>query len=318
MKGDLKHDILAKYFAGELSKKEEAKVRLWLEESSEHQEEFEQLRNLMLKSSDLKGLFDSKLGWVDMKERIKKDSSSQIFTFTRVAASIAILFVSVLIYYLVIRTDEAQMFYASTNGEVQEELLPDGTVTTLNTGSSLKLASDFGKTDRAVELSGEAYFDVVRDEDKVFQVFVGKITISVLGTQFNVNATDSITVINVFEGKVRVETADQSLDLQIGEALQIDRTGKMSTKLPSEANDLFWKTGDLIFDSMPLADALLTIGQKYEKVIHLDVPNPENCELTTSFEDAELSDILEVIALTYNLEISETQQVIRLTGPGCE
>jgi len=184
--------------------------------------------------------------------------------------------------------------------------------------STIKIKTEYKNDQLNIQFEDNGFGIHPGDEDKVFQVFVGKITISVLGTQFNVNATDSITVINIFEGKVRVETADQSLDLQIGEALQIDRTGKMSTKLPSEANDLFWKTGDLIFDSMPLADALLTIGQKYEKVIHLDVPNPENCELTTSFEDAELSDILEVIALTYNLEISETQQVIRLTGPGCE
>ena len=317
MKGDLKHDILARYFAGELSEDQKLEVRAWLEDAGENQKEFDSLQELMTKSSQLNGLFDAQEGWADMKQRIEAESRSGFFTIGKIAASVAFVIVAVLAYFW-LNLDNSQSSYIVAESTVLEQQLADGTLITLNTGTELEISSDFGEKTRTVSLSGEAYFDVARDESKVFRVIAANTEISVLGTEFNVSVTDSSTIVNVFEGRVRVQSGDEIVILNVDDKIEVHENGTISKKITADLNDIFWKTGDLEFNSIPLEAALRTIGSKFGQVIYLDVTNSENCLLTTSFEDASLEDVLEIIALTYNLEIKEAQQVIRLTGPGCD
>lgn len=67
-------------------------------------------------------------------------------------------------------------------------LLPDGTKVWLNAGSKITYGKDYGAALREVNLTGEAYFDVVKNADKPFVVHAGNIKIKVLGTAFNVRS----------------------------------------------------------------------------------------------------------------------------------
>lgn len=58
----------------------------------------------------------------------------------------------------------------------------------LNADSKLKYPVTFGSDKREVELEGEGYFEVTRDETRPFRVVVEKQTVEVLGTEFNVDA----------------------------------------------------------------------------------------------------------------------------------
>lgn len=90
--------------------------------------------------------------------------------------------------------------------------LPDGTKVRLNTRSSLTYQQDFGREDRRVELSGEGYFDVKRDETKQFVVQTDFIDITVLGTSFNVYAYEDKDFLEMalVEGSVCVNTIQPS------------------------------------------------------------------------------------------------------------
>ena len=89
-------------------------------------------------------------------------------------------------------------------------VLPDGSIVTLRSNTTITLASDFNLANRELVLSGEAFFDVTHHEDHPFTVHAGKINIEVLGTVFNVNAypTNANTETSLFRGRVAVSKND--------------------------------------------------------------------------------------------------------------
>lgn len=76
--------------------------------------------------------------------------------------------------------------------------LPDGTQVWLNSGSKLSYDKTYGNGLREVALSGEAYFDVVRNPALPFVIHTNSIDIRVLGTAFNVKS---------FPGEKNTETS---------------------------------------------------------------------------------------------------------------
>ncbi len=97
------------------------------------------------------------------------------------------------------------------NGSKTNLLLPDGTKVWLNAGSSIIYDSSYGKTVREVALTGEGYFDVVKNKDKPFIIHASKINIKVLGTQFNVRSypTDNTTEASLIRGSIEVTFKDK-------------------------------------------------------------------------------------------------------------
>jgi len=71
--------------------------------------------------------------------------------------------------------------------------LPDGSKISLNRNSVLTYRENFGKRNRNVELTGEAFFEIAPDASKPFIIDAGKADVRVVGTSFNVitNNTES-------------------------------------------------------------------------------------------------------------------------------
>jgi transmembrane sensor len=84
--------------------------------------------------------------------------------------------------------------------------LPDGTKVWLNAASSITYPTAFTGNNRTVEMTGEAYFEVVHDKKRPFTVKAGGQTIEDIGTQFNVNAysDEPAQVTTLLEGAVSV------------------------------------------------------------------------------------------------------------------
>ncbi|WP_343704121.1 FecR domain-containing protein [Chitinophaga sp.] len=90
-------------------------------------------------------------------------------------------------------------------GRTFRVILPDGTAVWLNAASTLRYPVAFTGEERAVELSGEAYFEVAKAE-RPFRVKAGALAVDVLGTHFNVNsyADEERAVATLMEGRVKV------------------------------------------------------------------------------------------------------------------
>jgi transmembrane sensor len=94
-------------------------------------------------------------------------------------------------------------------GKKQRLTLPDGSEVWLNAASSLKFPVAFSGKDRAVELTGEAYFEVAKNKNKPFRIQANGSSIEVLGTHFNIKAyqdEDGVKT-TLLEGSVKVQSA---------------------------------------------------------------------------------------------------------------
>lgn len=142
-------------------------------------------------------------------------------------------------------------------GGMYQLVLPDGTKTWLNAASSIRFPVAFTGKERRVEISGEVYFEVAKDENKPFIVKKGHMAISVLGTHFNVMAYDDEAGIKVtlLEGLVRIsqEATNNTRLVKRGEQALVTPDGPIALtkgvnmeEAIAWTNNLFWFDGNNI------------------------------------------------------------------------
>jgi transmembrane sensor len=101
---------------------------------------------------------------------------------------------------------------STKNGSRTKIQLPDGSTVWLNSSSKLVYDNDhFGTGIREVSLTGEAYFDVVKNPAKPFVIHTAKMDIKVLGTAFNVKCYpgEKTTETSLIRGSVEVTLKDR-------------------------------------------------------------------------------------------------------------
>lgn len=148
--------------------------------------------------------------------------------------------------------------------------LPDGTKVWLNAASSLKYPTQFVGNNRVVELNGEGYFEVSKNENKKFIVKTGMQQVEVLGTHFNINAyRDEASVkTTLLEGAVRVSLKDgrkeeESRLLKPGQ--QSEQSGNsIDVRNVDAENVVAWKKGDFIFNGEELSGIMRKIARWYD------------------------------------------------------
>ena len=91
-------------------------------------------------------------------------------------------------------------------GQRAQTVLPDGSKVWLNASSKIVYHNSLWSSDRQIDLSGEAYFEVRKDKEHPFVVQVGNLNIEVLGTCFNVYSYEENDFVetSLIEGSVRL------------------------------------------------------------------------------------------------------------------
>ena len=145
--------------------------------------------------------------------------------------------------------------------------LADGTKVWLNAASVLKYPSRFTSSERKVELSGEAYFEVSKNEKQPFYVFLSDSSgVKVLGTHFNVMSYDNENEkhITLLEGSVLVTTKTHTSKLEPGSQTHI------INHLITENNDVDteevvgWKNGLFIFHDASMETIMRQVERWYD------------------------------------------------------
>ena len=142
-------------------------------------------------------------------------SKHTLFQVGLIAASAALfvgLFVSFLLFFQFPST-KTYAYVETPLGQKSHMVLPDGTKVWLNSGSKISYSSDYNRRLRVVKLTGEAFFDVVRNPRHPFVVETGLVNVRVLGTAFDVESypRDSMIIVSLVRGEVRVGASpDQS------------------------------------------------------------------------------------------------------------
>jgi ferric-dicitrate binding protein FerR (iron transport regulator) len=151
-------------------------------------------------------------------------------------------------------------------GGTYNVILPDGTSVWLNSASSLTYPTNFRGKSRTVALKGEAYFEVAKNAAKPFIVDVNEMTVTVLGTHFNVNAYGKQATVRttLLEGSVRLAHFAKEVVLRPGEQGTVTQKGSAMTVSKVNTNKVMgWKNGYFMFQDDSIEDIMEQIAMWY-------------------------------------------------------
>jgi ferric-dicitrate binding protein FerR (iron transport regulator) len=206
-------------------------------------------------------------------------------------------------------TEKDEAFYntiSTPRGGQYQVTLSDGTKVWLNAASSIRFPVAFTGTERKVEMTGEAYFEVAKNRDMPFKVKATTSEIEVLGTHFNVNAYDDEASIKttLLEGLVKVSVPASAGNqsprfLQPGQQSGINKEGKISVLNNADTEEaVAWLNGHFQFKSSDLKTILRQISRWYD----VDVVYNGNVNLHFTGQ------------LTRNDNVSKVFEKLALTG----
>lgn len=190
---------------------------------------------------------------------------------------------------------------STPRGGQYQLVLPDGSKVWLNSGSTIHYPTNFTGKERRIELSGEAYFEVVKNAAMPFKVnVIGKTEVEVLGTHFNINAYADEPAINttLLEGSVRVtglETHNTRL-ITPGQQAQVKADGQIELNKTVNIDQVMaWKNGIFNFDDADLPTVLRQLSRWYDIDIVYEGAVPQREFGGKMQRDLNLSQILRIL-----------------------
>lgn len=224
----------------------------------------------------------------------------------KIAAAVLLLISFGLAFYPQ-RQAAADITVMAQKGERKEVLLSDGTVVTLNAGSRLIYPEVFKGKERTVQLEGEAFFDVARDEHKPFSVFTESLHTTVLGTSFNVSAyKGEENTVTVMTGKVQITSAinrDNSVMLTPDQQAYLLQDGTLSVKVVNGVDYLAWNDGIIYLKDATLTAVAGRLERKYGIHVQMSAASKNSpCKFNGSLADDQLTNVLENLRFISGLD----------------
>ncbi|MBL7740123.1 MAG: FecR domain-containing protein [Chitinophagaceae bacterium] len=218
----------------------------------------------------------------------------------------------------------AQNTISTKRGSKSKVQLPDGTQVWLNADSRITYNENFQGTLREVQLTGEAFFDVVRDETRPFVIHTKSIDVKVLGTAFNVRSyeDEKNTETSLIHGSVEItlkNNPDKKIVLKPNEKLIVKNNDmklvtekpesrKTELKLPlltlgkvnyqkkdSSVIETLWVKNKLAFDGEALEDVALKIERWFDVKVIIADERLKRVPFSAVFDDEDLQQVMEAV-----------------------
>lgn len=184
-------------------------------------------------------------------------------------------------------------------------VLPDASKVWLNAGSSIHYPVTFTGAARQVEITGEAYFEVAKNEKMPFRVKINEsTTVEVLGTHFNINAypdENKITT-TLLEGKVAIRNKQLVPGQQA--LVQANESAILIAKADT-IQSVAWKNGFFNFDNMGLQEILLQLSRWYNLQVVYEGKIPDRRfggEIQRNLPLSRILQILEKMEVKFRVE----------------
>ena len=224
--------------------------------------------------------------------------------------------------------------------------LPDGTQVWLNADSKLVYNGDFSGKTREVSLSGEAYFDVVKDKSRPFIIHTIAVQVKVLGTAFNVRSypSDKTTETSLIRGSVEVTLnshPDKKVILKPNEKVVIDNanataaavtadnpkitsTGNAAAeqemlvtnvhfdKKDQEVYETMWVKNKLAFDETGFDDMIAALERWYNVTIIVKNKALSTGTYTVTFENKTLDEVLEGLQFSAHFQYQVKEGIVTI------
>jgi ferric-dicitrate binding protein FerR (iron transport regulator) len=243
------------------------------------------------------------------------------------------------------KSQASQNTVSTKKGSKSKIQLPDGTQVWLNADSKITYNENFQGSLREVELTGEAFFDVVRDESRPFVIHTSVIDVKVLGTAFNVRSysDEKNTETSLIRGSVEVtlrDNPDKKYMLKPNDKLTIDNKqakavcedvtadktagyskqavlltlGKVRYKeKDSSIVETLWVKNRLAFDAEPLEQVALKLERWFDVKVTITDEALKRNEYTAFFEEESLQEVMDALEYTgkFRYTINKKEIVIR-------
>jgi len=298
--------LLDRYLAGEASAADAAAVREWLAEDPDHALLLADLQLIKRVTAERVPASSVDAAWAKAARRVSRRVPLRVAALAAAAVVIALIG-----GWVALRRTPQLREFATAAAQRAVVRLRDGTQVTLAPQSRLRYPADYGKTHRDVDLDGEAYFQVARDERLPFRVHTAAAVTEDLGTAFVISAyADQITTeVVVAEGRVslsRGDTTSHAVVLGLRDLGRLDASGAATVRRDVDVDRyLAWTKGVLAFDGTPLRDAVHTLERWYDVEVRLDDPGSVVAarRLTATFTNEPIDLVLQRIALTLGLRV---------------
>jgi ferric-dicitrate binding protein FerR (iron transport regulator) len=189
---------------------------------------------------------------------------------------------------------------STPKGGQYQLLLSDGSKVWLNAASSLKFPAAFTGKERKVELLGEAYFEVAKNENMPFKVKADGMEVEVLGTHFNINSYDDESIVRttLLEGSVKINGVKSKSFLKPGQQAKLDRDGDIRVINDADIDEaVAWKEGRFQFNRADIHEVMRQIARWYNVNIEYRGIVSSHFGGTIS-RDVNLSQVLKMLQLT--------------------
>lgn len=308
-------DLLVKCMLGEATEAERRQVDIWVKDKKENARYYEHFRLIWTQSRELAAhsKVNEEDAWVRFKARTSRETPVMELKTTawnawiRIAASVLVLAgVAWLVYFSTLKNSSTELVVLKSGMVALIDTLPDGSVVTLNRRSSISYPEGFGhENPRQITLTGEAFFDVQPDKSKPFVISVNDVTVTVVGTSFNVKSNTKQTEVIVETGLVQVAKSDQKIKVSPKERVTVQEGDKALVK--EKSTDEFYKyyrTKTFVCDDMPLSELVEKLNEIYGARIVIGNKKLEKLRINTTFEQKSLSTDLYVIGQTFDIEVT--------------
>ncbi len=300
------HILLARYFSGAATAEEATRVRSWAS-VPENRAEFDLLQKMWTATVPAATApFNTNKAWSKVDARIQGHSGGRVRSLYRYLVAAAAVLALAFGFWWFSRSSDNWMTANATTA-MQTLRLEDGTTVYLRPGSTLRYPKAFGSKERAVELEGEAFFDVHHDPAHPFLIDAGAADVKVLGTSFSVKTGDEVLLV-VKTGLVQFSAAGrEGVKVAAGERA-VYQSGTFSKETNTDPNFNAWQTRVLHFQDTSLDAVARTLSDYYGVTIGLakaDAVELANTRVTLELRDQPLDQALKQLSLITSYLVQE-------------
>lgn len=308
-------DVLVKYLVGEADTAERIAVKKWLDADISNQkyyDDFQKIWNASLTSTPNDAV-NTDAAWQRFQKRIHEKNApvtepiarnNHFRNWIRIAASVLLISTLGLLAYTFIQYRATTVLHQQALQTTLNSTLPDGTTVTLNKNSMISYTRVFQGETRPITLQGEAFFNVAPNAQKPFIITINDVTVTVVGTSFNIKNKNGKTTVDVESGIVTVRKNDESVALSKGEKVIIQEQQSVFQKEMSKGQLYnYYRTNTLVCDQTPLQELIAALNEIYGVTIIIKNPTLQNKPITTTFKKQSLTQILNVISETFMVKV---------------
>ncbi len=180
-------------------------------------------------------------------------------------------------------------------------VLSDGTRIWLNAASSIRFPSVFSGRERKVAITGEVYFEVIKNTGAPFTVQVNQLEIKVIGTHFNVNGytEKNKTTITLLEGSLKLIKDGRTSLLAPGQSGNVYETGITEVQTINDTGQaIAWKNGMFQFENTGIQEVMKEISRWYGVSVSYEGRIPDILTTGKAPRNTSLANVLKILALS--------------------